>query len=114
MTWYRIKLALSQAMALNMDALHVLIGTLALLLVAAAMRRSIAAWWPWSIVLAAELLNEWNDLFVERWPDLATQLGESAKDVMLTMVLPTLLLLVARYRPALLANPQAREASELP
>ena len=102
MTWYRIKLGVSYGTTLDMDALHVLIGTLALLLFAAVMRRSIADRWPWLTILAAELLNEWNDLRVERWPDLGSQLGEGAKDVLLTMALPTLLLFMARYQPNLL------------
>ena len=114
MNWYRIKLAVSQGTTLNMDALHVLVGTLALLLFAAVLRRSIADWWPWLTILAAELLNEWNDLRVERWPDLGAQLGEGAKDVLLTMALPTLLLFVARSRPTLLLSTRPPDRDNQP
>lgn len=114
MTWYRIKMGVSYGTTLDMDALHVLIGTLALFLVAAVVRRSIADWWPWLTILAAELLNEWSDLGVERWPDLGVQLGEGAKDVLLTMALPTLLLFIARYQPNLLLSTRPPDPDKLP
>jgi hypothetical protein len=38
---------------------------------------------------------------MEQWPDLAVQYGESAKDILLTMTLPTVLLVMARAWPQL-------------
>lgn len=102
MTWYGIKLAISQWTTVDMDALHVVVGMLAVLLTAAVLRRSLGDWSPWLIILAAELLNEWSDLHVEQWPDLGAQLDESGKDILLTIALPTLLMLVSRHRPTLL------------
>ena len=53
-----------------------------------------------------ELLNEWADLAGEVWPTRDEQWAESVKDVLLTMLLPTVLLIVARYWPnRLTANP---------
>jgi diacylglycerol kinase len=72
--------------------------------VAAAFRTRIALIGPWLVVLLLELVNEWNDLQVERWPSLGQQLGEGAKDLALTMLLPTLLLMLARWRPGLFAR----------
>jgi hypothetical protein len=40
-------------------------------------------------------------LWIEQWPDLSMQYGESVKDLLLTMALPTLLLVAARLRPQL-------------
>lgn len=101
MTWYQFKLLLSHTTTLSMDALHLLIGGLATIAIAALLRTSVANPRPWLAVLALEIANEANDLFVERWPSLAQQLGEGAWDIGLTMLLPTLLLLAARYRPPL-------------
>ena len=84
-----------------MDALHVLAGVLIQMIAAAFCRTGLAGWGPWLLVLGLELLNEALDLLVERWPHAGMQLGEGAKDVLLTMIIPSLLLLVARRRPGL-------------
>jgi hypothetical protein len=87
-----------------MDALHVLAGVALQLGFAALLRTSLSHWGPWLFVLALEVANEVSDLVVEQWPDPGMQWGESARDVVLTMLLPSILLLVARRRPALLAG----------
>ena len=104
MAWYQVKLFISHSLSLSMDALHMLFGTIALLVIAWLLRVPISDWRPWFILLAIELTNEVGDMFVERWPDAASQAGESVKDVLLTMVVPTILLLTARYRPAYLTG----------
>lgn len=96
MHWYEFKTFLEHASGFSMDALHVIVGVCLQLLAAAALRRGVGSPIPWLIVLAFELVNEWNDLHVEIWPDRPMQYGEGAKDVVLTMLLPTILLLVAR------------------
>ena len=100
--WYRLKTFLSHATSLSMDGLHIVGGVIALLLFARLFKRTVADFRPWLAVLVFELLNEWSDLRFEEWPEPASQYGETAKDILLTMILPTLLLLVARYRPRLL------------
>ena len=90
-----------------MDALHILVGFAIFLLSALVLRRSVASAPPWLATLLLEVGNEAYDLHVELWPHPASQLGEGAKDVMLTMALPTLLLIVARLRPKLLVNDDA-------
>lgn len=84
-----------------MDSLHVLAGVVIQLTAAALLRTDVADRRPWLLVLVLELANEANDLFVEQWPDPGMQWGEGAKDVLLTMLLPTLIALVARRRPSL-------------
>jgi len=101
MSWYETKMFIEHATVVSSDALHVLVGVLVWTLAALVLRRSLSASIPWLIVLALTLLNEGVDLWVERWPHLAMQLGESAKDVLLTMTLPTVLLLAIRLRPSL-------------
>lgn len=99
--WYQVKLFIEHGSGVSMDALHVVIGVFAQLLVAAVCRTSVSRWLPWLAVLAIEVLNEANDFRVETWPDWGMQWGEGIKDVALTMALPTLLLLVARLKPEL-------------
>ena len=99
--WYQVKLFAQHASGFSMDALHVIIGVVLLLVIAFVFRSSVARPLPLLAVLALEILNEMSDFRVERWPNPGMQFGESAKDIALTMILPTLIFLVARYRPAL-------------
>ncbi len=103
--WYQIKLFVEHASGISMDALHMLVGFVIFLLAAMMFRRGIASPRPWFALLALELLNEAYDLHVERWPNIGHQLGEGFKDILLTMAIPTLLLLTARLRPQWLAGP---------
>lgn len=108
--WYQVKLFAEHASGISMDALHIMVGFLLFLLAAFVLRRSVASSLPWLAVLLLEIGNEVHDLIVERWPDLGSQLGEGAKDIMLTMALPTLLLLTARLKPELLtADPDGED-----
>lgn len=100
-SWYETKMFIEHASFVSSDALHVLVGTLVWLLFAVVLRRSLSAWLPWVVLLFFTVFNEAIDLSFERWPDLAMQYGESAKDVLLTMTLPTAMMIVARVRPRL-------------
>ena len=99
-SWYRTKMFLEHASAFSSDAMHILAG-MVILLVASVSRRPVTAWLPWLVVLTLTLMNEFVDLWIEQWPNLAMQYGESVKDLLLTMALPTLLLVAARLRPEL-------------
>jgi hypothetical protein len=108
MDWYQAKHFLTLFTGLHMDALHVHVGLLGQLLAAAALRRSLASPLPWLALLIALGANEWFDLAYETWPDRDEQIGESIRDGWNTMLLPTLLLLLARFAPGLLvARPAA-------
>ena len=97
--WYQVKLFIELASGISMDALHILVGFTLFLLAARILRTGVASPLPWLALLMLELLNEAYDLHVEIWPNFGSQLGEGAKDIMLTMALPTLLLAEARWRP---------------
>ena len=84
-----------------MDALHILVGFALFVLAALLFKRRLAALAPWMTTLMLAIGNEFYDLAVERWPTPATQLGEAAKDVILTMAIPTLVMLLARSRPGI-------------
>jgi hypothetical protein len=97
--WYQVKLFIEHASGISMDALHILVGFILFLTAARLLRTGIASPFPWLALLLLELVNEAYDLRVELWPNLATQLGEGAKDILLTMALPSLMLITARFRP---------------
>ena len=106
--WYQVKLFVEHVTGISMDALHILVGFAIFLLAARTLNRTVAHPLPWLATLMLEIGNEAYDLAVELWPDLGSQLGEGIKDVILTMALPTLVMLVARWRPALLGSETAR------
>ena len=102
--WHDLKTFVEHSIGFNHDALHVLAGAIVQLLAAFLLRTSLRDVRPLLAVLALELLNEWHDLRVETWPDMGMQLGEGAKDILLTMSLPLLLLILARKCPGLLVG----------
>jgi diacylglycerol kinase len=105
--WYQVKLFVEHALGISMDALHVLVGFILFLLSARLLKTSLASPLPWLTLLILELLNEAYDLHVELWPNLSSQLGEGAKDILLTMAMPTLLMIVAFRRPNWLVGQSA-------
>ena len=101
--WYQVKLFVRHASGMTMDSLHVMLGVILLFAFSLVLRTSVARPLPLLIVLLIAVLNEAADFRVEIWPQLVMQSGEAAKDLILTMLLPALIFLVARYRPKLLA-----------
>ena len=99
-SWYEIKMIIERAGMVSTDALHVIAGVLLQLLFAMIARRPLSSWQPWLGVLAVLLFNEGVDLWVERWPSLPMQMAEGIKDLLLTMFLPTALLVAFRLSPA--------------
>jgi hypothetical protein len=102
--WYAVKVLIEHATGFSMDALHVIVGVLVQLGCCILLRKPAAHPLPWLIVFAAELMNEYNDLRVETWPDPPMQYGEGLKDILSTMLLPTVILLLARYRSRVFAR----------
>jgi hypothetical protein len=104
MDWHHIKEMLEQGSGLDMDALHVHAGVLGQLAAALLLRRRLSSPLPWLLVLAAILANEVYDFQYDPWPERGRQIGESVKDIWNTMLLPSIILLAARYRPTLFAR----------
>lgn len=100
-SWHQGKLFVEHTISINHDALHVIVGVLVWLVMGGVTRRPLASLRPWLWVLAIIGWNETVDLWVERWPDPGMQYGEGAKDVLLTMFLPTVLMLAVRFAPGL-------------
>ena len=99
---YPAKVFLQHASGFSMDALHVIVGVMLQFLIAWLFRTSVARPGPLLAVFALEVLNEVNDYFTDAWGNPAMQFGEATKDIIMTMVLPTLIYAIARDRPKLL------------
>lgn len=104
MDWHHLKEWATHAVGLNMDALHVYAGLFLQLGAALVLRRSLRSPWPWLVVLVAEFANEVYDYTYEVWPTRDIQFAEGLRDMWNTMVMPTILLLLARYAPRLLVG----------
>lgn len=100
-SWHEWKLFVERSVAFSQDAIHVIVGVLLLLITASLLRKPLSSWWPWLVVLVSTFINEAIDLWVEKWPDPAMQYGEGFKDLLLTMLLPTVLLVTTRSWPRL-------------
>lgn len=97
--WHQGKLFIEHSLSVEHDALHVLVGLLAWLVVALITRRPLSCWRPFWWLFALILWNEAVDLWVERWPDPGQQYGEGAKDLLLTIAAPAVLTWLMRVRP---------------
>lgn len=104
--WFSLKTLLERTIAFHDDALHVIVGVLLQFVAAALLRRPVSRAAPWLAVLVLELANEASDFRHELWPppERSAQMGEGLKDILLTMFLPTVLVLVARRFPGLLGT----------
>ncbi len=107
-SWHQGKLFIEHAVTINHDALHVIVGALLWILFAMILRRPITSFYPWAWTLAVIMWNEAVDLWTEQWPLPGQQYGEGAKDLLLTMVIPTLLALSVRFVPSLIRSSPAR------
>lgn len=106
-SWNERKLFFEQSVSVSPDVLHLIAGVVILLVSALLLRKPVSSRWPWLVVLLFTCLNEAIDLWISQWPSPGVQFGESAKDVVLTMLLPTVLLVTARKLPQLY-RPESR------
>lgn len=93
--------AIEHSLGFSNDTLYLIAGVALHLLAAFILRSSLRNFGPWLLVLALALVNELNDFHVQVWPD---RLGHGAKDIVLIMLVPTILLIVARKKPNLLTK----------
>jgi len=108
MDWVQFKDYLSQVTELSQDALHIYAAILVQFVAAIVLRRPIAHPLPWLFLLAFLLVNEAADLRQPGRPVEEWQVLGSIQDLWNTMLLPTVLLLLARYAPAVMtARPVA-------
>ena len=100
-SWHQGKLFIEHTLAVSHDTLHVIVGILVMLVAALVSRKPLSSWWPWLWTFAVILWSETVDLWTYRWSDPGMEYGEGAKDLLLTMFLPTILMLAVRLRPDL-------------
>lgn len=112
MDWFEVKQWLSLGTGLGMDALHVHAGVLLQVAAALLLRRRLSSPLPWLLVLLLVLANEYYDYGHEIWRDRGAQRAEALRDGWNTMLLPTLILLLARYAPRLFAAPPSADPGE--
>jgi hypothetical protein len=100
-SWHQGKLFIEHSLNVSHQSLHIFIGLLLWLAFGLVLRRPVTSWWPWLSLFAVILFNETVDLWIEQWPDPGQQYGEGAKDMLLTLAVPTIVMLAARARPDL-------------
>ena len=101
-SWHEGKLFLENLLAICHDTMHLIAGVGIWLFIAVVSRRPLRASLPLICTAVIAVLNEAVDLWVERWPSLGHQLGESARDILATIAIPALFVLAVRLRPSLL------------
>lgn len=65
------------------------------------LRRPLTALLPWLCVLVVVAWTEAVETVITRWPRHAPHYGETAKGLLLAMLVPTMLMFAARLRPQL-------------
>jgi hypothetical protein len=106
--WQQIKETIAVWTGLERDALHIYAALIAQVGSALLLRRSLAHWAPWAFVLALAGANELLDMFGD-WRVESWEYGAALHDLWNTMLLPTLLLLVARFAPGLVVPARRSE-----
>jgi hypothetical protein len=98
--WEVAKAAVEEWSGLHRDALHIYAALLIQLCSALVLRRTLASPWPWLVVLAFALGNEWLDVYRDRVVEGWEKAG-AIHDLWNTMLAPTVLLLAVRFAPRL-------------
>ena len=112
MDWLWLKQQISY-LTVAKDALHIYGAFLVQVVAALLTRRTLASPIPWLAVLAAIIVNEALDLTFEKEPYIQQwQIDGVVHDLINTMILPTLLLLLARFVPQLFTRPPQAAAPE--
>ena len=92
-----IKTDLAMWLGIPKDALHIHIGLGIYFALVLILRRSPSSILPWLGLLAFELLNELMDIFHWHEGAFSFEIGDSLKDIVNTMIWPTVVLLTFRY-----------------
>lgn len=98
---------------LEKDALHIYAAVTIQIGAALAMRTTLASWRPWLVVAALLAINEYLDMFHGETEQVESWLVAGAiHDAWNTMLLPTLLMLAARYVPGLFRPPASKSSED--
>lgn len=92
-----LKTDLSELVHLSRDALHVHLGLAVFFLAMVVLRKSPKSLVPWLCVLGLEVINELFDAAHWRNGTLSFGFSGSLKDVVNTLLWPTVIVVMARY-----------------
>lgn len=91
-----VKTELAEWLGITKDALHIHIGLAIFFGLVLLLRRSPSSWLPWLGLLAFELVNELMDIFHWHGGAFSFEIGDAAKDLVNTMIWPTVALVTFR------------------
>jgi hypothetical protein len=95
--WTDAKFGVEQSVPIGDHWLHFIVGPVIFLAAALAMRRPVSDFGPWLVLLGLAVVNEVVDVVVGAWtPEQAVNFGDSLSDLIMTMAIPTVVLVVAR------------------
>jgi len=101
MDWLGLK-GVAATLLLEKDALHVYAAFVIQVGTAVIARKSLGNWLPWLAVLGFATLNESLDVLLGEEASVKPwQMRGAAHDLVNTMILPTALLVLSRFRPGL-------------
>ena len=96
-TFQQAKLALVDTAGLAKDALHIYVALIVFFLSCILFKWKARQWKPWLLVVLAALTGEALDIRDELAAAGPILWAESAKDIVNTLLVPTIILLAARY-----------------
>ena len=99
-----VKFEVEQAVPFDADWLHLLIGPVIFAAAALVTRKPMSSWTPWLAVLAIAGLNELADLAVDQSPNRLGAYAENVTDFLLTIAVPTVIMIAARRFPGLIGS----------
>lgn len=107
-----LKTDIAVLLGISKDALHIHIGLAIFFGLVVVLRRSPSSILPWLGVVAFELVNELMDVFHWHQGAFSFEVGNSLKDVVNTMIWPTVALLTFRYLERRRGAPFVGQAKE--
>lgn len=103
--WQDSKSALVEHANLSRDALHIYFALAIFLAACWLFKWRPSSWKPWLLLLAVQSTNELFDMFASLQDDGVIWIWANIKDMVNTMIGPTVLLLAARYLKVFTAEP---------
>ncbi|MEO6012869.1 MAG: hypothetical protein ABIQ30_04695 [Devosia sp.] len=100
-----LKTDLAAILGISKDALHIHLGLAIFVTLMLLLRRSPSSLIPWLGVLVFELVNEAMDIFHWHEGTFSFEIGDSLKDVINTMIWPTIFILAFRTAASRRAAP---------
>jgi hypothetical protein len=103
-----LKLFIDRSLGFSQDAIDVVAGVAVLFAAALVLRKPVSSIWPLLIVLLLASLNASSDWWMGQGPRPDPHFRQAARDLLVTMAVPMLLMLSARWAPWLYRPPSGR------